>query len=465
MPNTRFTRRGLMQMGLGAVVARAATPRPNILWILSEDISQQLACYGEPLVRTPNIDRIAREGVRFTNAIMPAPVCSASRSAMLTGVYQTTIGAQNHRTFNPKPLPAPVRLLTDHFRDAGYFTVLCGGKDKKSSKGMGALGSGKTDLNFIAEKPFDGYNWNQCPAGKPWFAQLSISETHSGAGWEEAAKAPNRIDPKLVKLPPYYPDHDIARQDYATYLSAIQLMDGLVGEVLKRLQDEGILDNTLIFFTGDNGSGLFRGKQFLYEGGIGVPLLMRWPGHIRPGTVRDDLVSGVDFAATSLGAAGIAPPAYMHGRDFLNPRSAEPEFIFAARDRCDIATERMRCVRERRWKYIRNFLPGIPYMQRNPYKERDYPTWRLMKQLKAEGKLNPVQAIFAAGGKPVEELYDLKTDPHEIRNLAGDPAQKDRLHTMRRRLDEWIARVGDDGAVMEDPVAIYTDYFETKGKK
>jgi N-sulfoglucosamine sulfohydrolase len=465
MPDHTITRRGLWQIAGGAMAARAAAARPNILWILAEDISAQLGCYGEPLVRTPHIDRIAKEGARFTNAIMPSPVCSPSRSAMLTGIYATSIGAHNHRTFLKKPLPAPVRLLTDHLRDAGYFTVLCGGATKKASKGLGALGSGKTDLNFVADKPFDGYNWNQCPPGQPWFAQLSLSETHSGPGWEAAAKAPDRIDPDKVKLPPYYPDHPIARQDYATYLTAIQQMDKLVGQVLERLQAERQLDNTLIFFTGDNGSGLFRGKQFLYEGGIGVPLLARWPGHVQPGAVRHDLVSGLDLAPASLAAAGIARPSYMRGRDFLDPRAPEPEFLFSTRDRCDIAIERMRCVRGRRWKYIRNFLPAIPYMQRNPYKERDYPTWNLVKKLKAEGKLNPVQALFAADSKPVEELYDLQNDPHEIRNLASDPSRKDRLLAMRQRLDEWIERTGDQGAAMEDPVAIYRDYFETKGKK
>jgi arylsulfatase A-like enzyme len=464
MPTT-LTRRNLFYLGAGAMAARAAAPRPNILWILSEDISAHLSCYGEPLVHTPNIDRIAREGVRFTNAIMTAPVCSASRSALLTGVHATSIGAHNHRTFLKKPLPAPVRLLTDCFRDAGYFTVLCGGKDKKSSKGLGALGSGKTDLNFIAERPFDGYNWDQCPAGKPWFAQLSLSETHSGPGWEAAAKAANRIDPDKVKLPPYYPNHATARQDYATYLTSIQLMDALVGQILRRLEAERQLDNTLVLFTGDNGSGLFRGKQFLYEGGIAVPLIARWPGHIEAGAVRDDLVSGIDFAPTSLAAAGVAAPAYMVGRNILDPRSREPEFLISARDRCDIAIDRMRCVRERRWKYIRNYLPGIPYMQRNPYKERDYPTWNLVKKLKTEGKLDAVQSLFAADGKPLEEMYDLQTDPHEIRNLAADPSQKERLLTMRRRLDDWVVRSGDQGAIMEDPVPVYHDYFDTKGKK
>ena len=467
-----MTRRSLLPLAASALAAprmlpgaRAVGRRPNILWILAEDISQQLACYGEPLVQTPNIDRIAAEGARFRNAIMPAPVCSPSRSSLLTGVYQTSIGAHNHRTFHKKPLPKPVRMVTDIFREHDYFTVLCGAATKKESKTAGALGSGKTDLNFEAPNPFDGHDWNQRPSGKPFFAQLSLSESHTGPGWAKAATMANRVDPDKVKLPPYYPDHPIARQDYATYLSAIQLVDALVGQVFARLTREGILDNTLIFFTGDNGSGLFRGKQFLYEGGIGVPLLMRWPGQIAAGTLRDDLVNGVDFAATSLAAAGIEPPGWMHGRDFLSANAVEPACTFSARDRCDIAIERMRCVRERRFKYIRNFLPGIPYMQRNPYKERDYPTWNLVKRLKAEGKLDAVQSLFAADSKPVEELYDLQTDPHEIRNLVADAAHGERLVAMRRTLNDWMARTNDQGDRMEDPVEIYNDYFVVKGKK
>jgi arylsulfatase A-like enzyme len=210
---------------------------------------------------------------------------------------------------------------------------------------------------------------------------------------------------------------------------------------------------------GDNGSCLFRGKQFLYEGGIRVPLLVRWPGNIAPGTVRDDLISGVDLTGSTLAAAGIEVPRNLHGRDFLGGAPKRPH-IFAARDRCDIAIERMRCVRDAGYKYIRNFLPGIPYMQRNPYKEKEYPTWNLVKQLNREGKLNAIQALFAADSKPVEELYDLGTDPHEVRNLASEAAEAGRLISMRKLVDDWIIETGDKGNIMEDPVEIYRDYFK-----
>src|SRR5574340_465956 len=460
MTTGSLTRRACL-LGSAAIPGlRAAAPRPNILWILAEDMSPQLACYGEPLVRTPNLDRMASQGARFNNAFTTAPVCSASRSALITGMYQTAIGSHNHRTINKKPLPAGVRLVTDRLREAGYFTVLSSRGPGKQKGLSGPAGSGKTDFNFVAPKPFDGYDWSQRPAGKPFFAQLSVQESHKGGGWPLARKVTPRIDQSKLKLPPYWPDHPIALDEYANYIEAIQLVDNYVGDILKRLEREGIRDNTLVCFMGDNGSCTFRGKQFLYEGGIRVPLLVRWPGHVAPGSVRDGLVSSIDLTAASLAAAGVEIPRNFHGRDFLAPNDPGRPRIFAARDRCDIATERMRCVRDARYKYIRNFLPAIPYMQSNPYKEQQYPTWNLVKKLKAEGKLTPVQLLFTAESKPVEELYDLQTDPHEIRNLADESAQRDRLLAMRQQLDTWLRETGDRGELMEDPVAIYESYFK-----
>lgn len=444
---------------------RAMAKQPNILWILAEDISPQLACYGEPLVQTPHLDRLAAEGTRFTRAYTTAPVCSASRSALITGQYQISFGAHNHRTYDKKPLRAPVRLVTDRLREAGYFTVLSArSANKKENREPGSKGSGKTDFNFEAKKPFDGFDWSQRPQGRPFFAQLSIQESHKGYGWPLARKVTQRIDAAKLKLPLYYPDHAVARDEYANYLEAIQLADRYVGEVLARLEQEGLAENTLVFFLGDNGSCLFRGKQFLYEGGIQVPLIVRGPGVAR-GAVRNDLISSLDVTAATIAAAGLAVPETLHGQDMLAAGLKPRTRMYAARDRCDTAIERMRCVVDERYKYIRNFLPGIPYMQPNPYKEREYPTWNLVKKLNAEGKLTPEQALFAAPFKPVEELYDLETDPHEVRNLAEDKQHQARLLAMRGELDRWLAEVGDEGARMEDPVPIYENYFGRSGAK
>jgi N-sulfoglucosamine sulfohydrolase len=436
--------------------------QPNILWILSEDMSTELGCYGHPLVQTPNLDKMATEGTRFQNAFTTAPVCSASRSALATGMYQTAIGAHQHRTIHKKPLEAPVRHFCDYLREAGYFTVLAAPPPgQRKGQGTGAYGSGKTDYNFTVPKPFDASDWSARPAGKPFFAQLTIQESHKGVGWPLGRKLTPRIDQSKLKLPPYYPDHPVAVDEYANYLEAVQLVDRYVGDVFARLEKEGLVENTLVFFMGDNGTCLFRSKQFLYDGGIHVPLLVRGPG-IRAGAIRDDLVSGIDVTAAVLGAAGVPVPRHFHGRDLLAEDHRRREMIFAARDRCDTATERMRCVRDSRYKYIRNFLPAIPYMQSNPYKEKEYPTWNLVKQLHREGKLNAVQSLFAADHKPVEELYDLQSDPHEVRNLAANSAQQDRLLSMRKTLDAWIAETGDKGYIMEDPVEIHGSYFGGK---
>jgi arylsulfatase A-like enzyme len=335
-------------------------------------------------------------------------------------------------------------------REAGYYTVL-------------AKGGAKTDYNFVDDKPFDGDDWKDRPAGKPFFAQMTLNESHKmSGGWPKARKLTPRIDPQKIALPPYWPDHPVARDEYANYLEAIQLVDQRVGEVFSRLEKEGLADNTVVFFMGDNGSCLFRGKQFLYEGGIRVPLIVRWPGKLKGGTVREDLISGIDATAAILSAAGLQVPANFHGRDFLATNAKPREHVFAARDRCDIATERMRCVRDSRYKYIRNFLPGIPYMQPNPYKEEQYATWNLLKKLKAENKLNDTQMLFTAGSKPVEELYDLQADPHEIQNLDKDSAHSARLKSMRALVDNWVKDSGDQGFIMEDPVPIYDSYFAPK---
>jgi N-sulfoglucosamine sulfohydrolase len=463
--SNQLSRRSYLLAHAGAALAAAQQKRPNIIWILGEDMSPQLGCYGEPLIQTPNLDAMARAGVRFDNAFTTAPVCSPSRSAFATGMYQTTIGAHNHRTTNKKPLPQGVRHMAHHLRDAGYYTVLCGpapGTKRDPARGNGSGGTPKTDYNFAIDNPFEGYDWNQRPAGKPFFAQLTLQESHKGIGWPLGRKETPNIDQSKLKLAPYWPDHPVARDEYANYLEAIQFVDKLVGEIFARLEREKIAEDTLVVFMGDNGSCLFRGKQFLYEGGIRVPLLMRWPGNIAPGTVRTDLVSSIDVTAAILATAGVQLPSTMQGRDLLAKNYTPREYIYAARDRCDTAIERMRCIRDSRYKYIRNFLPGIPYMQSNPYKEKEYPTWNLVKQLYREGKLNRVQALFPAEGKPVEELYDLQNDPHEIRNLASDPTQRQRLTTMRALLDKVLVETQDKGAVMEDPIPIYRSYFGAK---
>ncbi len=432
--------------------------RPNILWILSEDISPDLSCYGTAAVQSPNLDKLARQGIRFANAFTTSPVCSPSRSAMITGMYQTSIGAHHHRSHRDDgyTLPEPVRLITEHFRKAGYFTA------NVKTAAPGVRGSGKTDFNFQFKNAFDGSDWNQRQPGQPFFAQLSIKETHRGGHWKNVhEKLDNPVDPAKVKLPPYYPDHPIARQDWATYLNSIQLMDQYVGKILERLNDEGLTDNTVVIFIGDHGRCHVRGKQWLYDGGIHIPLIVRWPGKLESGQVCDYMVSSIDISATVLKIAGIEPPRYMEGRVFLEPYLRglwkpvnKREYIIAARDSCDETIDRIRCVRTKRYKYIRNFMPDRPYTQKNRYKERSYPMLALMKELHAQGKLTPVQALFMAPQKPDEELYDIQNDPYEINNLAASSKHQKTLKKMRAILQRWIKDTGDMGQFPEKLNAI-----------
>jgi len=441
-------------VALSSQLSRMAFPaaereRPNILWIIAEDFCPDLGCYGHPLVKTPNIDKLASEGVRYTNAFTTSPVCSASRSGFMTGMYQTSIGAHQHRTPNKKPLPPNVRVITDYFGTAGYFTCNCGGGNWQRR--------GKTDFNFEAKRPFDGTDWRRRKPGQPFYAQVNFSETHRNFKRDPE----NPIDPDKVEIPPYYPDHPITRRDWADYLECAQVLDQKMGRVLKRLQEDGLADTTIVFFFGDHGRPHVRGKQFLYEGGIHIPLIIRWPGHIKPSTVVDDLVSAIDFGPTCMSLAGIEPPSSMQGQAFLGPDAKRRQYIVSARDRCDETYDRIRCVRTKRLKYIRNFYPNFPYTQPNLYKKRQYPVLTLMEVLYAQGKLTPEQARFMASHRPAEELYDLQNDRHELHNLAEDPRYQTALKELRAILNQWIEETKDQGEIPEDP-RIAAEQFLTR---
>lgn len=426
--------------------------RPNIVWVITEDICPELGCYGYPLVQTPNIDSLAHNGVRYTQAFTTGAVCSASRSALITGMYQTSIDAQNHRSHRDDGymLPAPVKPITDYFREAGYFTIN-GAVNQK-----GISGKGKTDYNFSYDHPyFDGYDWNQRKEGQPFFAQLQIYITHRSKQWYGLVqKSEPQIDPAKVKLPSYYPNVPVVREDWANYLEAIQVMDEYFGKIMRRLKSEGLDKNTLVIFTSDHGRCMVRDKQFIYDGGIHIPFIMSWPGHLPKNIVSDDLISGIDISATVLKVAGIDPPGYMEGRPILGDHVKKRDFIIAARDRMDETVDMMRCVRTKKFKYIKNYMPERPYMQPNKYKETEYPAWNIMKKMYAKGVLTPAQAKFCAPTKPTEELYDLLNDPEELHNLAADDKYRKTLKKLRSILENWIKETGDKGQIPEKPESI-----------
>ncbi len=440
---------------LSAASSTAKTDKPNVVWISGEDVCPDIGCYGNKLVHTPNIDNFANQGVLFTNAFTTSPVCSASRSAFMTGMYQTSIGAHHHRSHRDDgyQLPEGVHLITDWFRDEGYFT--CNVKPVNST----VKATAKTDFNFNVENPFDGDDWGQRNDGQPFFAHINFPETHR----KFKVDPDHPVDPDEVNLPPYYPDHPIARKDWALYLETVNHLDRKVGAVLKRLDDEGLSDNTIVFFFGDHGRAHVRGKQWLYDGGIHVPLIVRWPGKLPAGEVRDQLVSAIDLAPTALHLAGADVPDVLQGQLFLGENTYQRDYVVAARDRCDETMDRIRCIRTKEFKYIRNFMPDRPYLQINRYKETSYPMIRLMRRLHKDGKLTPAQQHFMALARPTEELYDLRHDPHEIHNLANSPAHQNKLKRMRSRLERWIDVTGDRGEVAEDPAV--AKKFEAQMKK
>lgn len=446
-----MNRRSFLQIG-SALPALTTTcsrlpERPNILWIFAEDFSPDLGCYGNELVSTPNLDQLAAEGVRYTNAICTAAVCSAARSALMTGMFQTSIGAHNHRSHRDHEyvLPDGVQTVTALLRAAGYHTSNC------RNPAPGVEVRGKTDFNFKLEKPFDGADWSERPAGAPFYSQVNFSETHRQ--FQRFEHAP--VDPASIHLAPYYPDHPVVREDIALYLDTAQHLDVKVGKVIQRLKDESLYESTIIFFFGDHGQALHRGKQWLYEQGIRIPLIVRipdayCPADFAPGTVDDRLLQHIDIAATTLDLAGASRPKGMQARVFLGANAdPEPEFAFSARDRCDETVDRIRCVRTKRWKLIRNFLPDRSYAQKNHYKDTSYPALQVMRQLKERGKLSGPPARWLAPTRPEFELYDLAADPHEVENLAGDPRHAATLAQLRSVLDSWVEDSNDLGPEFE----------------
>lgn len=419
--------------GCSELVTKPTVKRPNIVWIMAEDISTELGCYGHPAVKTPNLDRLARQGIRYTQGFCTAPSCTPSRNAMMTGVYQTRTDTQDQRR-RGITLPEGIKPITHLLRRAGYHTAL------------GCGYSRKTDLNFKAEPLFDDNDWLNRKESQPFFAQITLEITHRQTkGWEQVRKqSKNPVSPEKVELPPYFPDHPVCRRDWAEYLDAIEKADSKVGEILKRLETEGIADNTVVIFIGDNGRCHLRGKCWLYDPGIHVPLIIRWPGRLKPGTVNDNMISMIDISATILDIAGVEMPAYLDGHPILGPRAKKRDHIFAARDLIDEVMDHIRCIRTKQFKYIRNYTPENGYRECN-YVQRNRPMLPVIEELHAQGKLTEAQQLLLGKTKPKEELYDLQADPHEVNNLAKSPEHQETLKKLRTLLDEWIVDTGDKG--------------------
>ena len=460
---------------LSAFAVQAAQQRPNIVWIIPDDMSANFSSYGETAIKTPHVDKLVAEGVKFSNAYVTAPVCSTCRSAFITGMYQTTIGAHHHRSGRGTEkihLPKHIKLVPKLFQDAGYHTAITGWPGRK-----GRLG--KTDYNFEWDQSvYDGADWSERKPGQPFFCQI---QTPGGKlrgkdekGWDKIQSAAEkkfgkRTPNSVVKLPPYYPQHPDIVRDWAAYLDSVRMTDAMVGEVIARLKKEGILENTLVIFMTDHGISHARGKQFMYDEGLHVPLVIRGPG-IKAGSLRDDVVEHIDIAALSLAAAGIKVPDYMQAKDILAKNYKPRQAVFAARDRCDETVDHMRSVRTKDFKYIRNFLPNRPYLQPCAYKDSKN-ILKAVKAWDAAGKLNETQKLVTRQVRPKEELYDVNADPHEINNLAGNPKYAKKLNEMRRRLDQWMKKTGDKGRkpesakMFDSDMKIYLDTIDKRSTK
>ena len=408
-----------------------ADERPNVLWIAIEDWSPDLSCYGTKGIHTPHVDQLASEGIRYNLAFTTSPVCSTSRSAMMTGFHQNYIGAHQHREHDKKPLPHGIKPIPHLFAEAGYFT---------------ALMSWKTDCNFTPNSKselFMGQDWSERKDDQPFFARITFGGTHRS--WKRDPQRP--IDISDVELPPYYADTDFVRRDWANGLEQMQIVDREVGALLKRLDDEGLADNTIVFFIGDHGRCHIRGKQFLYDGGIRIPMIMRWPGKVRPGQVSDSMVSSIDICATALEAAGVNAPVPLHGKNLLGDVVANRKYIFAARDKMDETHDSMRAIRSKDFKLILNLMPERPWCQYNRYKEGAYPVLAEMNILNLKGQLSPEQATFFGATKPSIELFDLRVDPHEVNNVADDPEYADIKSDLLKTLHDWRENVIHDAGV------------------
>jgi len=445
---------------LGEATAQAAEargPRPNILWISVEDINPDLGCYGDPYAVTPNLDRLAAQGTRFTRCFTHMGVCAPSRSGLITGMYPTHIGT-NHMRCRGVP-PEEAKCFTEYLRAAGYYCT----------------NRSKTDYQFAS--PPTAWDicgrcddWRGRAPGQPFFCVINLTTTHESqirsAGRRKqimnTLTPAERHDPAKAKLPPYYPDTPVVRRDWAQYYDIVTLMDKQVGQILKALEADRLADDTIVWFWGDHGRGLPRAKRWIYDSGLHVPLIIRvpekWRKHanpdnpdaLKPGTVNDELVAFLDFAPTMLSLCGVPIPEHFQGQAFLGPQKAKKprDYIYGARDRVDEAYDVIRCVRDKRFKYIRNFMPHLPRSLDIAYMNL-MPTMAEMRRLFAKGKLRGPQLQYFECPKPLEELYDTEADPHEVHNLATDPKYRGVLARMREELFRWMDRMGDFGLIPE----------------
>lgn len=419
-------------------------------------MSPRLGCWGDPVANTPNIDRIAAEGMRFTNVYTSAAISSPVRSGLITGMYQTTIGSHHMRTLDymsNKGEKAPyttvpphyAKAFTEYLRANGYY---CTNNSKTDYQMQLEWGDQYTPPSIWDETGVKAHFRNREIPEQPFFAVFNFTVTHESQSWNIDSLTTN---PSAVEVPPYYPDTELVRKQIASQYDNIHTMDQKVGEIIQQLAEDGLLENTVIFFWSDHGDGFPRGKRWLYDSGTHIPLIVRWPGKLAPQSTNDRLISSIDFGPTVLSIADVDVPTHMQGIPFLgNQTEKKRSYVYAAKDREDENYDMIRSVRNKRYLYIRNFYPAQPYVGLVSYRNQS-PIMQELFRLQLEQKLTPAQQTWmSVAPRPAEELYDVKKDPHQINNLASNPKYKKILDQMRTEQTKWSQSTYDLGFMNEN---------------
>lgn len=440
----------------GSALAQKSTDKPNVIWITCEDISPYIGAFGDKVISTPNIDALAKDGVKYTSTYTVAGVCSPSRSGIITGMYPTSIGTQHMRTeavderFRPKEvpnysavIPEYVRAFPEYLRKEGYYTS----------------NNQKEDYQFrtpvtVWDESSPAADYKNRKEGQPFFSVYNFFITHESLVMKYADTL--TVNPQDVKIPEYYENTPTTRKDIANLFTRIETMDKQVGELIKRLKKEGLYENTYIFFFSDHGGNLPWMKREILERGTHIPFVVKFPQEQRAGAEVKNLISSVDFAPSVLSLAGIQPPKYFQGQAFLGKYTTDKarKYVFAARDRMDEKYDRVRAVRDGRFRYIYNYMPNQPKYQDLVYRW-GIPMMKEMLDRKSKNEIkNPYLLDWFKPTKPVEELYDVQNDPDEVHNLADNPKYADKLKELRAAFRKWEKEVGDMSSVPEKEMVV-----------
>jgi N-sulfoglucosamine sulfohydrolase len=473
---------------LSQVAFAQVAQRPNILLLVAEDMSTRVGAFSDRVAVTPNLDALAEQGVRYTRTFTTSGVCAPSRAALMLGMHQIATGSQHMRTssypggaYYAVP-PAGVKAFPELLRASGYFTYTDNKLDYQFSRAFAHTGPNTIwDLQGATAG-----DWDKRARGQPFFGMINFPVTHESGiftplgtmphsvthfavqlmrWWALDAPVPEVVLPENIDVPPYYPDLPEVRSDMARHYNNIAYMDGQVGAILQQLEDAGLADSTIVIFTSDHGDGLPRAKRELFDSGIQVPMIIRWPAAYRPqgvepGAIDERLISFVDLAPTILSLASVFIPRHMHGTDFTDEDAPPREYVYAARDRIDDQVDRQRAVRDKRYKYLRSWYPWHPGGADLDFRDNI----EMVRRLRARYDVGVMDPVHAQWYEPPgeERLFDLETDPDEIKNLADKPEYEAVLRRMRSQMNAWLAEVGDNS---EDDEATMVARFEPEGER